>query len=233
MEFVYARHIELSSPRQHLRVGRTYPARREELHIAGPQAVCGLISACAAASRSRRSWAVVPALFPLKAGNRLRCLPGAIHPRSLELAADWAQSPLIARTLEGTQADWFRTSEFFDQEFTVTPSGNRMGVKAARQAVGHAGARAGFRTRLPRRRPGNARRTMHRTRRGWNKPSVDIQRLLRSSALTWISWPNFDPAESSDSCLFFIGAGGTALSRRKRSCTNGSPGCGTTEALVL
>ena len=32
-------------------------------------------------------------------------------------------------SLDGAQADWFRAAEFYEQEFAVTPSSNRMGLR--------------------------------------------------------------------------------------------------------
>jgi biotin-dependent carboxylase-like uncharacterized protein len=93
-------------------------------------------------------------LEPLRAGAELACLPAKIHSRFLPtfvspdqasrpshdartrvshaLASDWRLPPKstrLLRVVEGLQASWFRQQEFYDQEFTITPAGNRMGLR--------------------------------------------------------------------------------------------------------
>ncbi len=90
-------------------------------------------------------------LEPLRVGSDLPCSPGRIHTRFLPtfvsenhgnqdarirfsdaLGFDWRPSPDAARTLrvlDGLQTQWFSATEFYDQEFTLTPASNRMGLR--------------------------------------------------------------------------------------------------------
>jgi len=91
-------------------------------------------------------------LEPVHAGMDLPCSPGRIHCRFLPTLVSAEQpggahdlrtrisdalapeffSPNQVRTLrvlEGLQADWFAQEEFYDQDFTITPASNRMGLR--------------------------------------------------------------------------------------------------------
>ncbi len=106
-------------PDEVLRVGGTPRGARAYLCVGG-----GLRTPVVLGSRS--------SLEPLRAGAVLPCRSGAIHGRSLRLPPeDDAGGPVRLRALDGPQAGWFRPDEFFGEErsFTVTPAGDRMGVR--------------------------------------------------------------------------------------------------------
>jgi antagonist of KipI len=67
-------------------------------------------------------------LQPLRAGERLSCKPGILRTRWIEPVVG-AGDPILLRTLEGAQADWFRSQDWSRQIFTVTPASNRMGLR--------------------------------------------------------------------------------------------------------
>jgi antagonist of KipI len=74
-------------------------------------------------------------LAPLAAGAELSCCPGAIGGRLIRPNLTWNQEPRTLRVLPGPQADWFRTEEFYPQEFRVTELSNRMGLRLQGQPL--------------------------------------------------------------------------------------------------
>jgi len=110
--------------------GKTFTLHRgEELHIGGTSCgmrayLCvrgGLQTPIVLGSRS--------SLEPLAAGAELPCQAGVIHVRHFRHNFAWNAEPRLLRVVEGMQADWFRTEEFYAQSFTVTPASNRMGLR--------------------------------------------------------------------------------------------------------
>jgi biotin-dependent carboxylase-like uncharacterized protein len=65
----------------------------------------------------------------LAAGADLRCRAGTIPARFVCPPRAWGRLAGALRVVDGPQAEWFRTDEFFGQEFTVTPESNRMGLR--------------------------------------------------------------------------------------------------------
>ncbi len=111
-------------------VGKTFTLRAgDELHVGGtPEGLRGYL--CVGGGLD------VPVVFgsrsglePLAAGAVLPCRPGTIGARFIRPRAAWNEEPRTLRALDGPQADWFRTEDFYRQEFTVTPEGNRMGLR--------------------------------------------------------------------------------------------------------
>jgi biotin-dependent carboxylase-like uncharacterized protein len=68
-------------------------------------------------------------LEPLRAGARLPCSSGVVAVRRFRHDFAWNAEPRLLRVVDGGQADWFDAAEFYGQEFTVTPAGNRMGLR--------------------------------------------------------------------------------------------------------
>src|SRR5687767_15472766 len=128
---VFGAPFVLSSARQSLRAGRTFTlAAGEELHIGG--APMGL-----------RAYLCVPggfdapvilgsrsALEPVARGGSLTCAASQLKPRFVGPECPFPQvaGAGALRVLRGRQADWFNTTEFYDQVFTVSPASNRMGL---------------------------------------------------------------------------------------------------------
>ncbi|HYH67323.1 MAG TPA: biotin-dependent carboxyltransferase family protein [Urbifossiella sp.] len=71
------------------------------------------------------------ALEPLKAADVLACGLSRCEPRGLGFAALADADPYTLRALPGPQRDWFADDAFFRHDYTVTPAGNRMGVRLA------------------------------------------------------------------------------------------------------
>ena len=69
------------------------------------------------------------AMEPFRAGKELPCTPGTIHGRFVCTNWTWNCEPKALRVLDGPQADWFNRDEFYPQEFVVTPTSNRMGLR--------------------------------------------------------------------------------------------------------
>jgi antagonist of KipI len=81
-------------------------------------------------------------LGPLSAGQQLACDPSTIQARFLPdsvgqtfVPAGEQDSPMSLRVIAGAQADWFQPGVLFDQEFEVTPSSNRMGLRLRASAL--------------------------------------------------------------------------------------------------
>jgi biotin-dependent carboxylase-like uncharacterized protein len=103
-------------PGQELHVGGTPRGMRAYLCVRG-----GLETPIILDSRS--------GLAPLAAGAELHCQSGVIHVRQLRHEFAWDAEPRLLRAVAGPQADWYREEEFYRQELTVTPAGNRMGLR--------------------------------------------------------------------------------------------------------
>jgi biotin-dependent carboxylase-like uncharacterized protein len=127
---VFGAPFELTSARQHLTAGTTFTLRPDELLRIGGTShglrayLCvrgGLRTPVILGSRS--------ALSPLTAGVELPCESGRIPARFIRPEPHWNREPRAIRVLDGPQAEWFAVEEFFGQEYTVTPAGNRMGLR--------------------------------------------------------------------------------------------------------
>ena len=107
---------------EELRIGGTPSGMRAYLCVRG-----GLQTPIILDSRS--------GLEPLRAGAELKCQPGVIHVRHFRNDFAWSAEPRLLRVVDGSQADWFRTDEFYSQSFTVTPASNRMGLRLSGTAL--------------------------------------------------------------------------------------------------
>jgi antagonist of KipI len=127
---VYGAPFALTTPHQTVAVGKTFTlGPGDVLHIGGaPEGVraylCvrgGLVAPVILGSQS--------ALEPLRRGDVLTCSSGAIlHRFSRHIAARFAD-PQVLRVVPGLQAEWFVLDELWQQEFTVSPASNRMGLR--------------------------------------------------------------------------------------------------------
>lgn len=75
-------------------------------------------------------------LTPIIAGERLVCSPSNVAARSLSgpIEFGWRPSPVPRReirVLPGPQSNWFPAGELVGKTFTVTPAGDRMGLRLA------------------------------------------------------------------------------------------------------
>jgi antagonist of KipI len=139
---VYGAPFDLRSDRQSLTAGTTFTLRDgEELRIGGAASgarayLCvggGLQTPLVLGSRS--------ALEPLRAGDELPCLRGAIRGRFVRVERDWEAprepgGPVTLRTLDGAQAGWFDPAALYGAAtFAVTPASNRMGLRLSGPAL--------------------------------------------------------------------------------------------------
>jgi antagonist of KipI len=66
---------------------------------------------------------------PLAAGVELGCVSAVTKARFIRPAPAWNTEPDILRCLEGGQAAWFETGEFFGPSFIVSSTSDRMGLR--------------------------------------------------------------------------------------------------------
>lgn len=120
--FIGARRVEIGKSftlhaGDELRIGGTARGARAYLCVPG-----GFDAPVVLGSRS--------GLANLQAGDALACpvsrLPGRFCPEIMPRLPEGC-TPIPA--LAGLQASWFRAAEFFEQEFTVQPASNRMGIR--------------------------------------------------------------------------------------------------------
>ena len=105
-----------------LRIGGTPSGMRGYLCVLG-----GLQTPIVLDSRS--------SLEPLRAGAELPCQSGVIHVRHFRHDFAWNAEPRLLRVMDGAQADWFGTEEFYARSFTVTPASDRMGLRLRGEAL--------------------------------------------------------------------------------------------------
>ncbi len=126
---LYGAPFNLSSDRRPLTAGKTFTLQPGEVLRIGGTAqnarayFCvrgGLRTPIVLDSRS--------SLQPLRAGAKLSCLSGTIHPHFIHFDTEKA-APTVLRVLDGAQAGWFRAEDFYSATFTVTPASNRMGLR--------------------------------------------------------------------------------------------------------
>ncbi|HZZ79787.1 MAG TPA: biotin-dependent carboxyltransferase family protein [Gemmataceae bacterium] len=102
---------------QELRIGGTPRGMRAYLCVRG-----GFEAPTILASRS--------GLEPIRGNDVLRCPTSAIGSRwCAEVQCDFAADVITVHALPGLQASWFDDADFYDQEFTVSPASNRMGLR--------------------------------------------------------------------------------------------------------
>jgi antagonist of KipI len=101
---------------ERLRVGPTPAGVRAYFCVRG-----GLDSQVVLGSRS--------GLTPVAAGDEIGCRPGSVRPRFARVPPLTEDDPLTLRALDGPQADWFAGQDFFARTFTISPAGNRMGLR--------------------------------------------------------------------------------------------------------
>jgi 5-oxoprolinase (ATP-hydrolysing) subunit C len=131
---VYGAPFELFSDRQSLVVGKTFTLRAgEELRVGGTAAGMRAYLCVRGGLRTPEVLGSRSSLGPLAAGAELPCSAGVIQARSAPpLRAGLRGQPGVTRelrVLEGPQADWFNAEDYYNQQFTVTPASNRMGLR--------------------------------------------------------------------------------------------------------
>jgi 5-oxoprolinase (ATP-hydrolysing) subunit C len=122
--------FSLAGDRQELVIGKTFTLQPdEELTIGSADRglrayLCvrgGIQAASVLGSRS--------GLYPVRAGDELPCLEGAIQARFIRHPWSWAGDPRLLRVLPGIQEAWFSADVFYSGHFTVSPDSNRMGLR--------------------------------------------------------------------------------------------------------
>jgi antagonist of KipI len=127
---VYGAPFELDSEQQTLSAGKTFTLQADEvLHIRGTPEGMRAYFCVHGGLRDQQILGSRSALNPLRAGDELHCIPGKIHGRFVRPSWTWNREPRTLRVVDGAQAGWFRGEEFYQQEFTVTPACDRMGVR--------------------------------------------------------------------------------------------------------
>jgi biotin-dependent carboxylase-like uncharacterized protein len=122
----------VASARQSLKAGTTFTLEAgEEIHIGGTRQ--GM-----RAYLCVRGALMVPAILGsfsglevVKAGDRLPCAAASLRRRFFPpvVLEEWNKDCFRLRVVAGLQADWFDASSFYDQEFSVTPALDRMGIR--------------------------------------------------------------------------------------------------------
>jgi len=127
---VFGAAFSLTSDRQDLQAGKTFTLQAgERLQIGGtPTGMRGYLcvhggfqSPLILGSRS--------GLAPLTAGMEFTCLPGVAPTRFLHTSFEWNEKPNVLRITDGLQANWFDSDYFLGQEYHVSPTSNRMGLR--------------------------------------------------------------------------------------------------------
>jgi biotin-dependent carboxylase-like uncharacterized protein len=122
--------FSLTSERQELQAGKTFTLQAgERLQIAGTLTkmrgyFCvhgGLQNPPVLESRS--------GLAPVTAGMEFKCTAGVALTRFLHASFSWNDKPNLLRIIDGLQADWFDIDSFLRQEYHVSPTSNRMGLR--------------------------------------------------------------------------------------------------------
>jgi antagonist of KipI len=127
---VFGAPFHLTSDCQRLTAGKTFTLRPGETLTVGTTAdrmrayLCVLGGFDAPNILGSRS-----ALTPVRAGDTLAYTPGTIQARFVRQEWEWEQDPRTLHVIDGPQANWFETTEFMGQSFTVTPASNRMGLR--------------------------------------------------------------------------------------------------------
>src|SRR5439155_24185347 len=120
----------LTSDRQDLQAGKTFTLQAgERLQIGGtPTGMRGYLcvhggfqSPLILGSRS--------GLAPLTVWMEFTCLPGVAPTRFLHTSFEWNEKPNLLRITDGLQTDWFDSNSFLGQEYHVSPTSNRMGLR--------------------------------------------------------------------------------------------------------
>jgi antagonist of KipI len=133
---LYGAPFEITSDQRPLTAGKTFTLETgEELRIgharSGMRAyLCvggGFEQPLVLGSRS--------SLAPIQAGAELHCQSGQIGARYLRPRLVWNRKPKALRVLDGAQADWFRKEELHEQQYLVTASSNRMGLRLRGQPL--------------------------------------------------------------------------------------------------
>jgi antagonist of KipI len=127
---VFGAPFSLTSDRQDLQAGKTFTLQAgERLQIGRtPMGMrgyfCvhgGLQTPLILESRST--------LAPVTAGMQLTCSAGIVPIRFVHSSFDWNANPNALRIMDGLQADWFDIDSFLGQEYHLSPTSNRMGLR--------------------------------------------------------------------------------------------------------
>jgi biotin-dependent carboxylase-like uncharacterized protein len=136
---VFGSPFALASARQSLRMGTSFTLEPgEEIHV-------GAASQGMRAYLCVRGALIVPTILgsfsgldALKAGDKLPCHAASLRRRFFPpgVLDELDKDRCHLRVVPGLQADWFEESSFLDQEFSVTPALDRMGVRLAGRPLG-------------------------------------------------------------------------------------------------
>jgi antagonist of KipI len=129
---VFGAPFTLASARQALECGKTFTLDvDEEIHLGGtPSGMCAYLCV-RGALRVPKILGSCSGLTEVEAGARLECPTASLRRRYFPQAMldELRGEPSVLRVLPGLQADWFEEDLFYEQQFTVTPELNRMGIR--------------------------------------------------------------------------------------------------------
>ena len=129
---VFGAPFALASARQVLHAGVTFTLEvGEELHIGSTAQGMRAYVCVRGGFHGPIILGSVSTLESLEAGAQLRGATGCIRGRffSPVVTEELATERLLVRVVPGLQADWFADTAFYDQEFSVTPALDRMGIR--------------------------------------------------------------------------------------------------------
>lgn len=124
--------LSLASARQTLTPGTTFTLEPGEvLTIGGARAGMRAYLCIRGGLTAPKILGSCSGLTTIKAGEMLTCAPSSLRrcfypPSVLET---WASERGTLRVVPGLQADWFEATAIYDQEFTITPALDRMGIR--------------------------------------------------------------------------------------------------------
>jgi antagonist of KipI len=127
---VFGAPFSLASDRQQLWAGKTFTLRAgDRLQIGGtPSGMRGYLCIHGGFS-GPLILGSCSSLTPVTAGMEFECSASVAPTRFMQASFAWNQEPNTLRIIDGLQADWFDMDSFLAQEYRVSPTSNRMGLR--------------------------------------------------------------------------------------------------------
>jgi antagonist of KipI len=127
---VYGAPFELIHPRRFLSVGKTFTLKDGEvLRIGGTSERMRAYLCVRGGFEAKEVLGSRTAFKPIAPGDELPCQADVIQARFVQTSYAWNQEPQTLRVLDGPQANWLNSDQFYLQEFLVTSESNRMGLR--------------------------------------------------------------------------------------------------------
>jgi biotin-dependent carboxylase-like uncharacterized protein len=128
--------FEITSDRQRLRAGVTFTLHAdEEVRVGGTSKGMRAYFCVGGGFRAPSVLKSRSGPSPIRAGDNLACSESSIPSRFVVGEFEWNREPEILRVLDGPQASWFETGDFYSQEFSVLAASNRMGLRLAERPL--------------------------------------------------------------------------------------------------